>query len=96
MQDVPRAALITSCRIYPGLIHSVAVAHIVTGYKQRQPTYMKMSMSILKHLMSSSQKAGGTGKIPELLVLQGVCQLLLGEVQTSIRLLKQASESRSR
>ncbi|GAX79734.1 hypothetical protein CEUSTIGMA_g7175.t1 [Chlamydomonas eustigma] len=77
--------------MYPGLLQSVAVAHIVTGYKQRQPTYMKMSMSILKHLTSSSQKTA-TGKVPELLVLQGVCQLLLGEVLASTRLMKQASE----
>lgn len=48
----PRAAPL---RLYPGLLRNVAVAHIVTGYRQRQPTYIKMAASIIKHAMSSGK-----------------------------------------
>jgi hypothetical protein len=40
--------------LYPGLLEHVAAGHILTGFMQRQPTYVKMALNILKHLPSNA------------------------------------------
>ncbi len=90
-------------RLYPGLLKTVAVGHIVSGYRQRQPTYIKMAAAILKQLQQPSSRASSSrtsgaasvsGTPSGVLLLQGVCQLLLGEVQAATGLLKQAEAAR--
>ncbi len=58
----------------------------MTGYRHRQPTYIKMSGAVLKHMQPGS----------DVLMLQGVCQMLLGEVQAALRLIKQAANAGGR
>eukprot|EP00798_Chlamydomonas_sp_ICE-L_P014103 gene14103-20060_t len=65
---------------YPGLIENVAYAHIVAGFQQRQPTYVKMAMGLLQGLPSSS----------DVLIARGVSKVLLGAVKDSSEELKKA------
>ena len=100
-------------RIYPGLLNTVAAAHIVMGYRQRQPTYIKMAVAVLKHLAQRQQQPssgrssasalsssrGAAVSAPAkgssaVLLMQGMCQLLLGEVQAATKLIKQAEAAR--
>eukprot|EP00195_Chlamydomonas_chlamydogama_P009511 CAMPEP_0202892288 /NCGR_PEP_ID=MMETSP1392-20130828/2032_1 /ASSEMBLY_ACC=CAM_ASM_000868 /TAXON_ID=225041 /ORGANISM="Chlamydomonas chlamydogama, Strain SAG 11-48b" /LENGTH=766 /DNA_ID=CAMNT_0049576185 /DNA_START=50 /DNA_END=2350 /DNA_ORIENTATION=+ len=71
--------------LYDGLLQTVAVGHMVTGFRQCQPAYIKMALNILKSLPVNS----------EVLVQQAICQLLLGSVQASTHLLKEAESVQS-
>lgn len=75
-----------SSRVYPGLLERVAVGHILAGFSQCQPAYIKTAWVILKH----------TTVTPETLVMQAVCQVLMGAVQPPVDLLKQAQDMSSR
>lgn len=68
------------CRVYPGLLETVACGHIVTGFQQCQPQYVRMAVGILRHLPFT----------PATLEDQAVAQLLLGQVAASTQLLKEA------
>ena len=91
-------------RLFPGLLKTVAAGHIVTGYRHRQPTYIKMAASILQSAKQQQSRfspssssslsrpaALGSGAVDaDIFLMQSVCQLLLGEVEGSLSLLKQA------
>ncbi|KAL6765947.1 hypothetical protein V8C86DRAFT_2452334 [Haematococcus lacustris] len=72
--------------LYPGLLEVVAAAHIVTGYLQCQPAYIRMATNLLRKLGSS----------PEVLAAQAVCSVLLGSVQAALDTLQAAEAAGSR
>ncbi|KAJ9508750.1 hypothetical protein QJQ45_028060 [Haematococcus lacustris] len=72
--------------LYPGLLEVVAAAHIVTGYLQCQPAYIRMATNLLRKLGSS----------PEVLAAQAVCSVLLGSVQVALDTLQAAEAAGSR
>ncbi|GIL42969.1 hypothetical protein Vafri_788 [Volvox africanus] len=69
--------------IYPGLLESVSVAHIVHGFVCRQPAYIKMGLSLVQQLSTT----------PDLRVVESVCHVLLGAVNQAAEALRQAERS---
>ncbi|GIL99472.1 hypothetical protein Vretimale_4628 [Volvox reticuliferus] len=69
--------------IYPGLLESVSVAHIVHGFVCRQPAYVKMGLGLVQQLPTTS----------DLHVVESVCHVLLGAVNQAAEALKLAERS---
>jgi hypothetical protein len=59
------------------LLARAALAHLVTGFVQRQPALVKTAGSILQQLPAS----------PDTAVARGVCEVLLGTVDGALDLL---------
>ncbi|KAF5834804.1 hypothetical protein DUNSADRAFT_8388 [Dunaliella salina] len=66
--------------VYPGLLERVCVAHMLHGYLQCQPGYVKVAAGVLAKLPASG----------EVLVLQAVCCVLMGAVQAAEERLMEA------
>ncbi|KAG1661844.1 hypothetical protein FOA52_011611 [Chlamydomonas sp. UWO 241] len=59
--------------LYPGLLDTVSAAYVVAGFRHRQPAYVRSASAVLTTLPASS----------EVLLLRGLCQLLLGQIDAA-------------
>ncbi len=74
--------------MYPGLLERVAAGHVLLGFQQCAPAYVRMALQLIKQLPSRGSS--------EVLVMQAICQLLLGSVHVAIELLQQAEAAGQR
>jgi hypothetical protein len=84
-------------RVYPGLLERVAVGHILLGYLQTQPGYVRLGLRLIDALLaapSTTQTTSASGQsVPDLLLARGVCLVLLGAPQQAVAALKRAESA---
>lgn len=69
------------CRLFPGLLLTASVAHVVTGFLHRQPALVQTSLDILKAVPVTA----------EALNLQAVCHVLLGATDDALAAISSSS-----